>query len=192
MVIEWGIGTAAFEIAFDFCLHCLVQGHKATFAKLGAPYHQTVGRNILIPQLYCFGHAQSRARQQSKQRAVSLSAQGMVTRLSCRLHQTLDVFPGKNVRDSPRTAFAAKNGRRQFMGWILGTDIPAESNHFPKSVGTLMDRSQSRPLNCHIRANVVFSFCIGERGKTSQKDALGFKLDPAGTAHSQIGLHSLS
>jgi hypothetical protein len=79
------------------------------------------------------------------------------------------------------------------MGWILGSDVAAESNHLTKSAGTLIDRlRQSSPLDCNIGANVVFPSFIREDGKSSQEAALAFKLEPASTAHSQVGLHSFS
>ena len=79
------------------------------------------------------------------------------------------------------------------MGWILGTDVAGKSNHFTKSVGALINRfCQPGPLDCNIGANLGSPSFLREDGKTSQKTALAFELEPASTAYSQVGLHSLS
>jgi hypothetical protein len=109
------------------------------------------------------------------------------------LHETLDVFSGKDVRDGPWPLFATEDRRWQFMGRILGTDVAGKSNNFPKPAGTLINRfCQSGPLDCDIGANAVFSSFMREGGKTLQKTALALELEPASTAYSQVGLHGLS
>ena len=102
------------------------------------------------------------------------------------LAQDVGCLPGKRCKGRAEAAFATKNRRWQLMGWIFGTDVAAESNNFTEAAGALMDRSrQSSPLDCDIEHTRCFSSCIREDGKTSQKTALAFELEPTGTTHAQ-------
>ncbi|OGX05372.1 MAG: hypothetical protein A2Z88_01230 [Omnitrophica WOR_2 bacterium GWA2_47_8] len=158
MVIERGIGPAPLEITLQSSLCSFVQRYEATVAEFGTSNRQTIGGNVLKPQVDCFGHTKARACQQSEERAVGLSPQRTVTRLGRRLHETLDVVRGKDVRDGSRPVLATKDRRWQFMAWVLGPNVPGESNHLTKPVGALMNRScQAGPLDRGFRTNAVFT-----------------------------------
>jgi hypothetical protein len=91
-----------------------------------------------------------------------------MTALSRRVDEPDNVVRGKDVGCAPGLLRAAIDSRRQFVGSILGTDVPGEANHVAEAAGALINRSrQSRPLDGGSSAHVVFPSRIGEGGKTS-------------------------
>ena len=138
MVIEGGIGEAAFEIPFESGPRGLVQGHEAALPEFGVPDEHAIRGDILKAQPNGLRHAQSGACKQGEERAVGLSPERM-TGLSRRVDEPDNVVRGKDVGCAPGLLRAAKDRRRQFVGSILGTDIPGEANHVAEAAGALVD-----------------------------------------------------
>lgn len=111
VVIEGGIRAAPLKITFESRLCRFVQGDEATFPELGTSDHEAIWGDILKAQADGFRYTQPRARQQSEQRAVGVSTQRTVARLGSRVHETLDVALGKDVRDGPLPVLATKDRR---------------------------------------------------------------------------------
>src|SRR3972149_3841822 len=100
-----------------------MQGDQPTLPELGHTDYQPVRRDVVVSEVDRLGNAKSRTRQQREESAVSLSAQGAVSRLSGQLNDLANLLVGENVRSRSRPALLTKNRRRYLMTSILSLKI---------------------------------------------------------------------
>src|SRR4030095_9748199 len=117
------------QVPFEPGTGRLMQGNQPALPELGGADHQPVRRDIVVSETDRLGDAKSGAGQKCKEGAVSLSAQGAVSRLCGHLNDPVNLLVGEKVRSRARPTFSAKKLESYLMMCVLSMEIQREASN---------------------------------------------------------------